>query len=148
MVHTGPGLKFGQVRLSGISTPSHLTPGLYSHSLRHMQWCASYTNQGSSLVKSLVHGTSASPPSPPLSNLTPDRRCALPSACCDRSPTEAWLFLSPIRAQVPIIEKKAIPIAPTIPMRINNSKIILTYIGYSYINVKHKNNERIICQKQ
>ena len=81
-----------------------LTPGLYSHSLRHMQWCASYTNQGSSLldprpvdirrhihieasqgpcvststglgsslVKSLVHGTSASPPSPPLSNLTPD----------------------------------------------------------------------------
>ena len=60
--------------------------------------------------------------------LTPDPGRAYPADC-----NATW-----IRAQVPIIEKKAIPIAPTIPMRINNSKIILTYIGHSYINVKYK----------
>ena len=38
--------------------PLCLTPGLYSHSLRHMQWCASYTNQGSSLRKWTSSATS------------------------------------------------------------------------------------------
>ncbi len=65
---------------------------------------------GRSLSKTFDGGTLAYAPLQPIlfsyafaiavrSALSPDRRCALPSARCDRSPTRAWLFLSPIRAQ-------------------------------------------------
>ena len=46
-------------------------------------------------------------------------------------------FLTP-SAYVPIIEKKAIPIAPTIPISKNNSNIIsIDYIGNYDNNVKY-----------
>ena len=57
-----------------------------------LAWCISYMAPQHLLGQALVRSI-------PATNLTPDRRCALPSACCDRSPTKAWLFLSPIRAQ-------------------------------------------------